>query len=98
VTNTLLFPTGTPQRGDVIVFRLPPNPKINYIKRLVGLPGDRVRVDEKNQLYINDVPSRRRPAPSTRDRSRTCGTMRAFRRPSSSWGPSAIRSCSPTAA
>jgi signal peptidase I len=54
VINTLIFPTGTPQRGDVIVFRLPPNPKINYIKRLVGLPGDRVRVDENNQLYVND--------------------------------------------
>ena len=39
VTNTLLIPTGTPQRGDVIVFRLPPNPKINYIKRLVGPAG-----------------------------------------------------------
>jgi signal peptidase I len=55
VSNTLIIPTGTPQRGDVIVFRLPPNPKINYIKRLVGLPGDRVRVDEKNRLFINDV-------------------------------------------
>jgi len=55
ITNTLLIPTGTPQRGDVIVFRLPPNPKINYIKRLVGLPGDRIRVDEKNQLYVNGV-------------------------------------------
>ena len=56
VTNTLVFATGTPQRGDVIVFRLPPNPKINYIKRLVGLPGDRIRVDENNQLYVNDKP------------------------------------------
>jgi signal peptidase I len=56
VTNTLIVPTGTPQRGDVIVFRLPPNPKINYIKRLIGLPGDRIRVDEANQLYVNDVP------------------------------------------
>ena len=55
VINTLLIPTGTPQRGDVIVFRLPPNPKINYIKRLVGLPGDRIRVDAENQLYVNDV-------------------------------------------
>jgi signal peptidase I len=61
VTNTLLVPTGTPQRGDVIVFRLPPNPKINYIKRLVGLPGDRIRVDEDNQLYVND-----KPLPQTR--------------------------------
>ena len=53
VTNTLVFATGTPQRGDVIVFRLPPNPKVNYIKRLVGLPGDKIRVDENNLLYVN---------------------------------------------
>jgi signal peptidase I len=53
VINTLVLPTGTPQRGDVIVFRLPPNPKINYIKRLVGLPGDHIRVDEDNLLYVN---------------------------------------------
>ncbi len=64
VSNTLLVATGTPQRGDVIVFRLPPNPKINYIKRLVGLPGDHVRVDENNQLYVNDkpMPEERGPA------------------------------------
>jgi signal peptidase I len=64
VTNTLVFATGTPQRGDVIVFRLPPNPKINYIKRLVGLPGDRIRVDENNQLYVNDKPMPQSPGPS----------------------------------
>lgn len=63
VTNTLLIPTGTPQRGDVIVFRLPPNPKVNYIKRLVGLPGDRIRVDEANRLYVNDVLQPQRPGP-----------------------------------
>jgi signal peptidase I len=63
VTNTLLIPTGTPQRGDVIVFRLPPNPKINYIKRLVGLPGDRIRVDENNQLYVNGKPVPQTPGP-----------------------------------
>src|SRR5271168_470520 len=56
VSNTLVIPTGAPQRGDVIVFRLPPNPKINYIKRLVGLPGDDIRVDENNQVYINGKP------------------------------------------
>jgi signal peptidase I len=63
VTNTLLIRTGTPQRGDVIVFRLPPNPKINYIKRLVGLPGDRIRVDENNLLYVNGklMPQERGP-------------------------------------
>ncbi len=63
VTNSLVLATGTPQRGDVIVFRLPPNPKINYIKRLVGLPGDRIRVDARNQLYVNDVPQPQLPGP-----------------------------------
>jgi signal peptidase I len=61
VTNTLLVPTGTPQRGDVIVFRLPPNPRINYIKRLIGLPGDKIRVDDNNQLFVNDKLMRQEP-------------------------------------
>lgn len=64
VSNTLLVPTGTPQRGDVIVFRLPPNPKINYIKRLVGLPGDRIRVDESNRLYVNGKLMTQEPGPA----------------------------------
>jgi signal peptidase I len=66
VINTLVVPTGKPQRGDVIVFRLPPNPKINYIKRLVGLPGDRIRVDENNELYVNDEPMPQVPGPAYR--------------------------------
>jgi signal peptidase I len=64
VTNTLLIPTGKPERGDVIVFRLPPNPKINYIKRLVGLPGDTIRVDANNQLSVNGVPMPQQPGPT----------------------------------
>ncbi len=41
-----------PQHGDIVVFRYPQNPKVFYIKRVVGLPGDRL-VFEKNQLSIN---------------------------------------------
>jgi signal peptidase I len=63
VSNTLIIPTGKPQRGDVIVFRLPPNPKINYIKRLVGLPGDTIRVDESNRLYVNGKYQLQTPGP-----------------------------------
>jgi signal peptidase I len=63
VANTMIFSTGTPKRGDVIVFRLPPNPKVNYIKRLVGLPGDKIRVDENNNLYVNDKLMPQEPGP-----------------------------------
>ncbi|MDR2637886.1 MAG: signal peptidase I [Zoogloeaceae bacterium] len=42
-----------PQRGDVMVFRYPENPEENYIKRVVGLPGDRVAYQDK-RLSIND--------------------------------------------
>ena len=54
VANTEIVPMGDPQRGDVVVFRLPSDPSTNYIKRLVGLPGDHVVVREK-RVYINDV-------------------------------------------
>jgi len=52
VINEKFLEVGTPQRGDVVVFRWPPNPKINYIKRLVGLPGDHVEVRD-DHLVIN---------------------------------------------
>ena len=47
-----IISTGSPERGDVMVFRFPENPKINFIKRVVGLPGDQVRVEGRS-LYIN---------------------------------------------
>jgi signal peptidase I len=52
VINTKILNTGRPQRGDVIVFRLPADPSVNFIKRLIGLPGDHVVV-RNNQIFIN---------------------------------------------
>jgi signal peptidase I len=55
VINRKVVPIAEPARGDVIVFRLPSDPSTNYIKRLVGLPGDHVSVRGR-QVYINDKP------------------------------------------
>ncbi|CAK0762863.1 signal peptidase I [Gammaproteobacteria bacterium] len=52
VLDKKIISIGEPQRGDVIVFRYPEDPKIDYIKRVVGLPGDRVGYHNK-ELSIN---------------------------------------------
>src|SRR5262245_65271888 len=49
-----------PQRGDVIVFRLPRDDSTDYIKRVIGLPNDKIQVKE-GLLYINNVPVERKP-------------------------------------
>ena len=53
---------GSPQRGDVIVFRFPHNPSQDYIKRVVGLPGDRVEYSDR-RLSINGQPVPLQPQP-----------------------------------
>ncbi len=50
--NKKIIDIGTPKRGDVIVFRYPDDPSIDYIKRVVGVPGDKVAYYNK-VLYIN---------------------------------------------
>jgi len=52
VVNQKIWEIGDPERGDVIVFKLPADPSINYIKRLVGLPGDTVMYRNR-RLFIN---------------------------------------------
>jgi signal peptidase I len=55
VLNRKVVATGEPQRGDVVVFRYPLDPGTNFIKRLVGLPGDHVEVRD-NRIVINGKP------------------------------------------
>ena len=52
VINTKIIDIGQPKRGDVAVFRYPKNPSIDYIKRVIGLPGDRISYFNK-QVYVN---------------------------------------------
>ncbi len=52
VTESKVIETGEPERGDVIVFRLPSDPSVNYIKRVIGLPGDEI-VYKRQRLTIN---------------------------------------------
>ena len=51
-TSKITFKMRSPQRGDVVVFHSPKNHDIEFIKRIIGLPGDMVLIQE-NELYVN---------------------------------------------
>ncbi|TVT81272.1 signal peptidase I [Pseudomonas sp. H3(2019)] len=53
VLDTKVIQVGDPQRGDVMVFRYPSDPNVNYIKRVVGLPGDQIRYTADKRLFVN---------------------------------------------
>ena len=56
VLNKKFVEIGEPQRGDVVVFRFPPDPTVDYIKRVVGVPGDEISYRDKT-LYVNGEPA-----------------------------------------
>ncbi len=54
LVNRLAYRMGQIQRGDVVIFHYPLNPKEDFIKRAIGLPGDTVRVENGN-VFVNDI-------------------------------------------
>ena len=66
VINKKIIPLNEPQRGDVVVFRYPVDPRVDYIKRVVGVPGDEVAYINK-RLTINGQPVPVQPLPDFYD-------------------------------
>ncbi|MDY0132924.1 MAG: signal peptidase I [Desulforegulaceae bacterium] len=52
-TNKTIFPVSKPKRGDIVVFKAPVDPPKDFIKRVIGLPGEKIELRNK-QLYINN--------------------------------------------
>ena len=61
VLNAKVVDMDEPERGDVVVFRYPKNPSVDYIKRVVGLPGDKIGYYNK-VIYVNGEPAGQVPA------------------------------------
>jgi signal peptidase I len=75
VLNRKIVEMNSPQRGDVIVFRYPVDPSLDYIKRIVGLPGDKVAWQNK-RLTINGTPVETKREGDYLDKERFISTPR----------------------
>ena len=69
ITNTKITEGRTPERGDVVVFRYPKDESVDYIKRVIGLPGDVIEYQDK-KLTINGKPVPETPLPDYLDEER----------------------------
>ncbi|OQY85914.1 MAG: signal peptidase I [Chloroflexi bacterium UTCFX4] len=54
LVSRLNYLLGQPERGDVVIFQYPLNPKKNFIKRVIGLPGEKVQI-RAGKIFVNDV-------------------------------------------
>jgi signal peptidase I len=55
--NKLIYDFDPIKRGDIVVFWFPDDPSKSFIKRVIGLPGEVVRIDHKGQVYVNGQPT-----------------------------------------
>jgi signal peptidase I len=72
--NKFVYHIESIQRGDVVVFHYPRDPEKSYIKRVIGLPGDRIWID-RGSVWVNGVPLRENYVPERYRDSRPMAEM-----------------------
>jgi len=55
ITEKIVYRFKEPARGDIVIFKPPDSPQVNYIKRIIGLPGETVEI-KKDGIYVNNQP------------------------------------------
>jgi len=86
IVNTLAYRLGSPRRGDIVAFRHDALTTETYIKRVIGLPGDRVRI-ARGVVYLNGTPLVETYVQHPDNRSYVLGDNRAVSEDSRVFGP-----------